>query len=101
MLPSRFEPGSRSGRAERGAINGKTIERAVAGVSKYYDPEVAEESDFMMEPTETGNDGQRHAHLAEKNRLSTERVSKLEIKLEANEERIAEFEAELDRLDAR
>jgi len=41
------------------------------------------------------------AHLAEKNRLSTERVSKLEIKLEANEERIAEFEAELDRLDAR
>ena len=53
----------------------------------------------MMEPTKTGSDGQRHAHLAEKNKLLTERVSELKAKLEANEERIAELEAELDRLD--
>ena len=67
----------------------KTIERAVAGVSDYYDPEAAEESDFMTEPTGLGGAGQRHAHLAEKNRLLTERVSDLETKLEAKEERIA------------
>ena len=79
----------------------KTIERAVAGVSEYYDPKAAEESDSMTEPTGTGAAGQRHAHLAEKNRLLTERVAELETKLEAKEERIAELRAELDRLDAR
>ena len=35
------------------------------------------------------------------NRLLTERVSELETKLEAKEERIAELRAELNRLDAR
>jgi len=75
----------------------KTIERAIAGVSEYYDPEAAEESDSMTKPTGTGSGGQRHAHLAEKNRLLTERVSELETK----KERIVELEAELDRLDAR
>jgi len=79
----------------------KTIERAVAGVSEYYDPGAAEESDFMTKPIGTGTADQRHAHLAEKNRLLTERVSELDTKLEAKEERIAELEAELDRLDAR
>jgi len=73
----------------------KTIERAVAGVSEYYDPEAADGLDSMTEPTGTGSAGQRHAHLAEKNRLLTERVAELEIKLEAKEERIAELEAEL------
>ena len=34
-------------------------------------------------------------------RLLTERVSELETKLEAKEERIAELKVELDRLDAR
>ena len=81
--------------------NGKAIERAVAGVSEYYDPNAAEESDSMAEPTRTGGAGERHAHLAEKNGLLTERVSKLGTKLETDKERIAEFEAELDRLDAR
>ena len=55
----------------------------------------------MAEPTRTGGAGERHAHLAEKSRLLTERVSELETKLEVNKKRIAEFEAELDRLDAR
>ena len=55
----------------------------------------------MTEPTRTGGAGERHAHLAEKSRLLTERVSELETKLEANEERIAEFKVELDRLNAR
>ena len=54
-----------------------------------------------MKPTGTGSDGQGHAHLAEKNRLSTDRVSEFETKLEANEERIAELKVEFDRLDAR
>jgi len=79
----------------------KTIERAVAGVSEHYDPEAVEGLDSMTEPTGTGSAGQRHAHLAEKNRLLTERIAELETKLEAKEERIAELEAELDRLDDR
>ena len=79
----------------------KTIERAIAGISEYYDPEAAEESESMTEAAGTGTAVQRHAHLAEKNRLLTERVSELETKLEAKEERIAELEAEIDRLDAR
>ena len=79
----------------------KTIERAVAGVSEYYDPEAAEKSGSMTEPTGTGGAGQRHAYLAEKNRLLTERVAELETKLEAKEERIAELEAEIDSLDDR
>jgi primase-polymerase (primpol)-like protein len=62
----------------------KTIERAVAGVSEYYDPEAAKESEFMTEPTGTGGAGQRHAHLAEKNRLLTERVAELETKLDVS-----------------
>jgi predicted RNase H-like nuclease (RuvC/YqgF family) len=76
----------------------KTIERAVAGVSKYDDPEAADGLDSMTEPTGAGGAVQGHTRLAEKNRLSTERIAELETKLEAKEERIAELEAELDRL---
>ena len=106
----------------------RTIERAVAGISEYCDPEAAdttggtsvknfatpgsrissnsysqqyEESDSMTEPTETGGAGQRRTHLAEKNRLLTQRVAELETKLEAKEERIAELKAELDSFDTR
>jgi putative DNA primase/helicase len=79
----------------------KTIERAVAGVSEHYYPEAVDGLDSTTEPAGTGGAGQRHAHLAEKNRLLTERVAELETKLEAKEERIAELEAELDRLDDR
>ncbi len=79
----------------------KTIERAVAIVSEYYDPEVADGVDSMTEPAGTGGADRRHAHLAEKNRLLTERIAELETKLESNEERIAELEAEPDRFDDR
>jgi hypothetical protein len=75
----------------------KTIERPVASVSECYDPEAGKGLDSMTEPTGTGGADQKHSHLAEKNRLLTERVSELETK----KERIAELEAELDRLDAR
>jgi hypothetical protein len=76
----------------------KTIERAVAGVSEYYDPEAVEGLDSIIEPAGTGGAGQRHAHLAEKNRLLTERIAELETKLEVKEERIAELEAKFERL---
>jgi len=48
----------------------KTSERAVAGVSEYYDSETAGGVDSMSEPT--GKTSRRQAHLAEKNRLLTE-----------------------------
>jgi len=78
-----------------------TVERAVAGVSEYYDPEAADGLDSVTEPPNTGDAARRRAHLAETNRLLTERVAELETKLEAKEERISELEAELDRLDDR
>lgn len=69
----------------------KTIERAVAVVSDYYDPDAAEQSARLTETAGADRSEQTRAYLVEKNRLLTERIAELE----AKEERIAELEAEL------
>ena len=76
----------------------KTIERAVAGVSEYYDPD-AEQSVMIAKTTGTERSEQTRAYLVEKNRLLTERVAELERKLETKEQRIAELKAELECVD--
>ena len=55
----------------------------------------------MTEPTRTGGAGQRYGTFRRQERIIEERVSEPETELEANEERITEFEAKLDRLNAR
>ena len=75
----------------------KTIERAVAGVSEYYDPEAAEQS-TTTETASTGRSGQTRAYLVEKNRLLTERIAELEAILTEKEERIRTLEDQVCRL---
>jgi predicted RNase H-like nuclease (RuvC/YqgF family) len=75
----------------------KTIERAVAGVSEYYDPEAAEQS-TTTETASTGRSGQTRAYLVEKNRLLAERIAELEAILTEKEERIRTLEDQVCRL---
>ena len=79
----------------------RTIKRAVAGVSEYYDPEVAEEPDFN-----DGADWNRRrwpetCSSRREERIIDERVSELGTKFRSQKKRIAEPEAELDHLGAR
>jgi len=79
----------------------KTVERAVASVSEYYDPEAGEEADGVTGPADGDGPGQRHARLVEKNRLLTERVAELEAELKRKNTLIVELEAEVEQLDGR
>jgi len=83
----------------------KTIERAIANTSEFYDPDAGDESTHAS--TSTGgpsavpsrDDSERsRAYLAEKNRLLTERVDELEATLERKTERIETLEADVERL---
>jgi len=82
----------------------KTIERAIATTSEFYDPDTGDGS--TQASTSTGessadarDDSERsHAYLIEKNRLLTERVDELEATLEQKTERIDTLEAEIERL---
>jgi primase-polymerase (primpol)-like protein len=83
----------------------KTIERAIATTSEFYDPDAG---DDVVDPhgtpdgVTTGgtpNEADRsRAYLAEKNRLLSERVDELEATLEQKTERIETLEAEIERL---
>jgi len=75
----------------------KTIERAIAGVSEYYDPETAKQS-TMAETARTERPDQTRAYLVEKNRLLAERVAELEATLNEKESRIQTLEDEIRRL---
>ena len=83
----------------------KTIERAIATTSEFYDPDAGGDTeDSHGQPDKvtagsTPDDADRsRAYLAEKNRLLSERVDELEAALEQKTERIESLEAEIERL---
>ena len=85
----------------------KTIERAIANTSEFYDPESRDESTQShassgIPSTDARHDesGRSHAYLTEKNRLLTDRVDELEATLKQKNERIDTLEAEVERLKA-
>ena len=78
----------------------KTIERAIANTSEFYDPDARDDSsEASSRQSESSTAGscdepaQNHAYLAEKNRLLTDRVDELEATLEEKDDRIDELEA--------
>ena len=78
----------------------KTIDRAIANTSEFYDPDTRDDTgDSSPEESESSTTGDRdepaknHAYLVEKNRLLSDRVDGLESTLEVKDERIAELEA--------
>ena len=77
----------------------KTIERALANTSEFYDPDAREDSsDPSSKESESSTAGDRdepaqnHAYLVEKNRLLSDRVDGLEATLEEKDDHIAELE---------
>ncbi|MDB9234589.1 hypothetical protein PN419_14900 [Halorubrum ezzemoulense] len=83
----------------------KTIERAIATTSEFYNPDAGDDAaDSHDAPDKvtagsTPDDADRsRAYLAEKNRLLSERVDELEATLEQKTERIETLEAEIERL---
>ena len=83
----------------------KTIERAIANTSEFYDPDARDDSsDASSRQSESSTAGSRdepaqnHAYLAEKNRLLTDRVDELEATLEEKDERIVDLEATTEAL---
>jgi len=83
----------------------KTIERAIATTSEFYDPDAGDDaadphgSPDGVTAGKTPDDANRsRAYLAEKNRLLSERVDELEATLEQKTERIKTLEAEVERL---
>ena len=81
----------------------KTIERAIATTSEFYDPDAgddtADDTPGGSSPDVGAADSERsRAYLAEKNRLLSERVDELEATLAEKTERIDALEAEIERL---
>jgi len=85
----------------------KTVERAIASTSEFYDPDTREtatesvprtsESSTTASRDESGQNRNR-AYLVEKNRLLTDRVDELEATLEQKTERIEQLEATIEDL---
>ncbi|WP_423746030.1 hypothetical protein V5735_13105 (plasmid) [Haladaptatus sp. SPP-AMP-3] len=85
----------------------KTIERAIATTSEFYDPDTGDESSVTTDaPVTSGFETTRdestrnQAYLTEKNRLLTDRIIELEAELEAKDDRIETLEAELEFLES-
>jgi len=82
----------------------KTVERAIANTSEFYDPDTGddtEDRDTTSAESSVGtrdNSERSRAYLTEKNRLLSERVDELEATLEQKVERIDTLEAEVERL---
>jgi len=82
----------------------KTIERAIATTSEFYDPDAGEESTHASSSTgEATADAcdaseRSRAYLTEKNRLLSERVNELEATLEQKTDWINTLEAKIERL---
>jgi putative DNA primase/helicase len=83
----------------------KTIERAIATTSEFYEPDAGDDTTDAHDPAtdsspsgDAGNSERSRAYLAEKNRLLTERVDELEATLAEKTERIDTLEAEVERL---
>jgi len=82
---------------------GKTIERAIATTSEFYDPgagdDTADDTRDGSSPDVGAADSERsRAYLAEKNRLLSERVDELEATLAEKTEQTDALEAEIERL---
>ncbi|MES3161577.1 MAG: hypothetical protein PPP55_08415 [Halorubrum sp.] len=84
----------------------KTIERAIANTSEFYDPSSSDDADDDRSTsgevsTEVGREetDRGHAYLTEKTRLLTARVTELEETLARKNERIDALEAEIERLE--
>ncbi|ELY76110.1 hypothetical protein C488_08487 [Natrinema pellirubrum DSM 15624] len=87
----------------------KTIERAIANTSEFYDPDTREVStESVLRTSESSTTASRdesernrnRAYLVEKNRLLTDRIDELETTLEQKNERIDCLEATIDDLKA-
>ncbi|WP_254824789.1 phage NrS-1 polymerase family protein [Haloglomus halophilum] len=83
----------------------KTIERAIATTSEFYDPDAGDDAadphgtpDGVTAGGTPAETDRSRAYLAEKNRLLSERVDELEATLEQKTERIETLEAEIERL---
>ena len=81
----------------------KTIERAIATTSEFYDPDdrndTTDDTPGGSSPDVGAADSERsRAYLAEKNRLLSERVDELEATLSEKTERIDALEAQVERL---
>ncbi|UIP01630.1 hypothetical protein Hbl1158_16165 (plasmid) [Halobaculum sp. CBA1158] len=79
----------------------KTIERAIATTSEFYDTDAADPHGTPDGVTTGGTPDEAdrsRAYLSEKNRLLSERVDELEATLEQKTERIETLEAEIERL---
>jgi len=85
----------------------KTIERAIASTSEFYDPDTRETSTESVSRTSESSTTasrdqsertQNRAYLVEKNRLLTDRVDELEATLEQKTERIEQLEATIEDL---
>ncbi|QFU84771.1 phage NrS-1 polymerase family protein [Natronorubrum aibiense] len=86
----------------------KTIERAIASTSEFYDPDTretaTESAPRTSEPSTTASRDeskrtQNRAYLVEKNRLLTDRIDELETTLEQKTERINRLEATIEDLE--
>ncbi|QLC35529.1 hypothetical protein EFA46_014915 (plasmid) [Halarchaeum sp. CBA1220] len=79
----------------------KTIERAVQQTSEFYDPEMSQTADDVEADGQsaTSRADRGEVYLAEKNRVLADRVETLEAMLEEKEDRIAELEATVERLE--
>ncbi|MDF9748472.1 MULTISPECIES: hypothetical protein [Natrinema] len=85
----------------------KTIERAIASSSEFYDPDTRDTSTESIPRTSKSSttasrdeleQNQNRAYLVEKNRLLTVRVDELEATLEQKDERIDRLEATIEDL---
>jgi primase-polymerase (primpol)-like protein len=77
----------------------KTIERAIATTSEFYDPGAGDDTRDGPSPDVGAADSERsRAYLAEKNRILSERVNELEATLAKKTERIEALEAEIEHL---
>lgn len=80
----------------------KTIERAIQRTSEFYKPEggqPAERTDRDGQ-SEASRDDRGEAYLREKNRVLADRVETLEATIEKKDDRIAELEVTVDRLES-
>jgi len=81
----------------------KTIERAIATTSEFYDPDAGDDTADDISATSSPDIGaadseRSRAYLAEKNQILSERVDELEATLTEKTERIDALEAEVKRL---
>ncbi|WP_323677234.1 hypothetical protein [Halorubellus sp. PRR65] len=83
----------------------KTIERAIATTSEFYEPDAGDDTADAHDPAagsspgvDVGDSERSRAYLVEKNRLLGERIDELEATLAEKTERIDTLEAEVERL---